>query len=188
MLLHGIKNLKLPPWLRYPQALRENKNLRRAFLVCAGLCAADLVLYFALAAPSAARLAEREATYAELRKRHAEALLFQKQKKAFAGIKAGISSQKDMPLLVKELVQTARKLKLSVAAVSYDIPMPGGGGLTMLSFSFPAEGAYPAVKRFIYEIETSDRLVGIQDLKLDADRGRVRLQLKLVTYIKASEG
>ena len=88
--------------------------------------------------------------------------MFQKQKKAFAGIKAGISSQRDMPLLVKELVQTARKLKLSVAAVSYDIPLPGRRGAHHALLFLSAEGATRAVKRFIYEIETSDRLVGIR--------------------------
>jgi hypothetical protein len=33
-------------------------------------------------------------------------------------------------------------------------------------------------------VETSDRLVGIQELKLDSDQGKVRLEMKLVTYIK----
>jgi hypothetical protein len=40
------------------------------------------------------------------------------------------------------------------------------------------------VKRFIFEVETSTRLVGIQDLKLASDKGRVKLQMKLVTYIR----
>jgi Tfp pilus assembly protein PilO len=54
----------------------------------------------------------------------------------------------------------------------------------MLTFTFPASGAYADVKRFIYEVETSKRLVGIQDLKLSSEKGRVKLQMKLVTYIR----
>jgi len=71
-----------------------------------------------------------------------------------------------------------------VSSVKYDIPKRASGELALLTFSFPAEGRYPDIKRFIYEVETSNRLVGIQELKLDSDQGKVRLEMKLVTYIK----
>jgi Tfp pilus assembly protein PilO len=112
---------------------------------------------------------------------------FQKQKRDLAGMKTGIQTQKDMPLLVRDLVQTARRLNLRVGPINYDIPKPGSGGLAMLTFSFPAEGRYPDIKRFIYETETSPRLVGIQKVELDAEKGWVKLQVKLVTYIKSTE-
>ncbi|HEY6011076.1 MAG TPA: type 4a pilus biogenesis protein PilO [Nitrospirota bacterium] len=162
----------------------SGKKLRMALLVFAGFVLADLLVYFLFVVPAAAGLTAREAQYAELRKRHAEAVLFQKQKSQFAGIIEGIPAQKDMPLLVKEFVQTARRLNLSVAAVNYDIPRRGSGELAMLAFSFPAEGRYPDIKRFIYEVETSDRLVGVQDLKLDSETGRVKMSVKLMTYVK----
>ena len=170
------------PWLR-----GKKNNLRTALMVFAVLFCVNLVLYFSLVAPFRARLRTGENRYEELRKRYAEAVLFKKQKSSFAGIMAGVPSQKDMPLLVKDLVQTARQLKLGVASVKYDIPKRSGGELAMLAFSFPAEGRYPEIKRFVYDVETADRLVGIQNLKLEADQGRVKLDMKLVTYIKASE-
>ena len=181
MLLHSIPGLKLPA------LLRENNKLRAAALLCIGLVCATLLVYFAALAPSVTRLRDLESRYAELRKKHSEALLFQKQKELFTGFRSGIPTQKDMPLLVKDLVQTARKLNLSVAGITYDIPRRAKDDITMLTFSFPAEGAYPNVKRFIHEIETSDRLVGIQDLKIESDQGKVKLQLKLVTYIRGEQ-
>ncbi len=171
--------MQAPVWLK-----GSNKSLRTVALIFAGLVLADLLVYFMLVVPSSAGLAAREAKYAEFRKRHAEAVLFKKQKPLFAGIMAGIPAQKDMPLLVKEFVQTARQLNLSVAAVNYDMPKRGSGELAMLAFSFPAEGKYPDIKRFIYEVETSDRLVGVQDLKLESDTGRVKMNVKLMTYVK----
>jgi type IV pilus assembly PilO-like protein len=174
-----IMNIKTPAWLR-----EKDKRLRTAVLVCVGLLALDVLLYGGLVAPSAAWLSTWDAKYGELRKRHAGAVLFEKQKPAFAGIMAGIPAQKDMPLLVKELVQTARRLNLTVSSVKYDIPKRASGELALLTFSFPAEGRYPDIKRFIYEVETSDRLVGIQELKLETSLGRVKLDMKLVTYIK----
>ena len=174
-----IMNIKTPAWLR-----EKDRRLRASILVCAGLFALDVLLYGVLVAPSTVRLSTGDAKYGELRKRHAGAVLFEKQKPAFAGIMAGIPAQKDMPLLVKELVQTARRLNLAVSSVKYDIPKRASGELALLTFSFPAEGRYPDIKRFIYEVETSNRLVGIQELKLDSDQGKVRLEMKLVTYIK----
>lgn len=179
MWLPSIAKIQALPWLK-----GINRDLRAAALVCGVLVCVNLLLYGALIAPSAARLKTGETRYAELRRRNAEAVLFKKQRPLFAGMKSGIPAQKDMPLLVKEFVQTARRLHLSVASIQYDMPKGTSGELAMLALSFPAEGRYPDIKRFIYEVETSDRLVGIQDLKLDADQGRVKLAMKLVTYVK----
>jgi len=175
---HRIKNVKLPAWLR------ENSRLRTALLLAAGLLIIDLVLYSLLIAPARGKLSAGEAKYAEFKKRRTEAILFQKQKQDLAGFMAGMPAQKDMPLIIKELVQTARRLNLSVSAINYDIPKRGGDEFAMLTFSFPAEGRYGDVKRFIYEVETSDRLVGIQEVKLASDKGRVKLDMKLLTYVK----
>jgi Tfp pilus assembly protein PilO len=179
MWLQFIMNVKTPTWLR-----EKDKRLRTAALVFSVFLVLDLLLYGVFIAPSVAWLATWEAKYGALRKRHAEAILFKNQKSSFVGIMAGIPAQKDMPLLVKDLVQTARRLNLSVASVKYDIPKRGSGELAMLTFSFPAEGRYADLKRFVYEVETSDQLVGIQEMKLDSDQDKVKMEMKLLTYIK----
>ncbi len=179
MWLPSIAGINAPAWLK-----GQSKRLRTAVLVFSALFIADLLLYALAVAPSAAQLASTESQYRDLRKRHTEAVLFAKQKADFAGIVAGIPAQKDMPLLVKDLVQTAKGLRLGVSSVKYDIPKRAGEELALLSFSFPAEGRYPDIKRFVFEVETSDRLVGIQNLKMDGDKGSVKLEMKLVTYVK----
>ncbi len=171
--------------IRAPQWLRENsRKLMPVMLVCVGLFCADLLIYGALIAPASVRLQAMETQSAELRRRHAEAVLFREQRQLFAGIMAGIPAQKDMPILVKDLVQTAKRMNLSVSGVKYDMPSRAGAELAMLSFSFPAKGRYSDIKRFIYNVETSDRLVGIQELKLGEDRGAVSADMKLITYVK----
>jgi len=179
MSLLSIKSIKAPEWLSV-----SDKKLRTVAIVFAGLLLADLLVYFVLIAPSSARLSDGERKYAELRKRHAEAVQFKKEKALFTGIMAGIPAQKDMPILVKELVQTARRLSLSVENINYDIPKSAGGELVMLSFSFPIEGQYSNIKRFVYDVETSDRIVGIQELRFDSVKGAVKLNMKLMTYVK----
>ncbi len=173
-----------PDLLRTLAGSPATKRLRTVAALCAGFIALNLLVYALAVAPAAEGLAKSRLQYADLKREHADAVLFQKQKQLFAGFLSDIPLQKDVPLLIKELMQTARRLNLSVDAVSSDIPTQGTGGLTMLTFTFPAAGAYPDVKRFIYEVETSSRLVGIQDLKLGAEKGRAKLQMKLVTYIR----
>ena len=175
MWLPSIEKLHVPPWLR-----QSDPRLRMAVFVLAGLACLNLLLYVIFVAPAVGRLKTDEARLRELRRLHAEAVFFKKHRESFTGIISGIPAQKDMPLLVKEFVQTVRRLRLS----KYDIPRRASGELAMLTFSFPVTGRYPDIKRFIYELETSNRLVGIQTLKLDADQARVKLDMKLVTYVK----
>lgn len=179
MWLPSIEKMRLLRWLR-----ENNKQLGPVAIIFAVLVCINLLLYAFVIVPSSASLRAGESRSAELRHRHAEALFFKKQKPVFAGLLEGIPEQKDMPLLVKELVQKARKLNLSVAAIESDFPQSESGGLAMLSFSFPVAGRYADIKRLIYEIETTDRLIGMRDLKLESDRGRVKLQMKLITYVR----
>ncbi len=181
MWLPSIGKTEVAPWLR-----ENGKQLRTYAVVFAVLACINLALYFFLIAPSSARLKAGEGKFAELRMRHASAVLFNDQKPLFADLLNGIPAQKDMPLLVKELEQKAKRLNLAVAAVNYDIPRRESGELAMLSFSFPVEGRYPDIKRFIYEVETSGRLIGIQDVDLASDKGRIKLQMKLMTYVRGN--
>ncbi len=178
MLSHTIPKIKVPAWLK------ENSGLRNVFFICAALLFLDLLLYSTFIVPATERLKISETQYAELKKRRTEAVLFQKQRQQLMGIKSGMPTQKDMPLIVKELVQKARGLNLAVSGIDYDIPNLGGEEVAVLTFSFPVEGRYADVKRFIFEVETSDRPIGIQDVKMDSDKGTVKLLIKLVTYVK----
>lgn len=168
--------------------LIRDKRLRLAFILFTCLLLVDISAYFFFLKPAAAWNKQAEDRHSVLRKRYAEAMLFKKQKNELGVLKAGIPTQKDMPLLVKELTQTARRLRLGVAAITSDIPKRGKEGLTMLSFSFPVEGAYNDIKRFIYEIETTARMLAIEGMDVSKAENRVKLQMKLVTYIKGSEG
>ena len=182
-----IKGIWQPDLIRTLAGSLATKRLRAISLLGSGLIVLNLLVYGVVVAPASRRLAADRQQYGELKKEYAEAVLFQKQKRLFAGLISGIPAQKDVPLLIKDLVQAARRLNLSVEAINSDIPTPGRGGLTMLTFTFPASGAYADIKRFIYEVETSDRIVGIQDVKLGSEKGRVRLQMKLVTYIRGEQ-
>jgi Tfp pilus assembly protein PilO len=173
------KAAQLSAWFR-----TNDKRLRGWALSLLAVVVLNLLLYSLLVAPALAKRADGEARIAELRRRHAAAVLFEKQKESVAGLLSGVPAQKDMPLLIKDLVQTARSLNLSVASVKYDIPAKSSSDLAQLAFLFPVEGRYPDIKRFIYDVETTGRLVGIQAVKLDSEKGKVKMEMKLLTYIK----
>ena len=61
---------------------------------------------------------------------------------------------------------------------------PGAQGAVLLSFSFPVTGRYADLKRFLYEVETSGRLIGIESAELKSEKGGVSLTLKLLTYVR----
>lgn len=166
----------------YAKALR--KKLAVPAALCAGIAVLDLLLAVVFVAPAGARLETARAATVDLRRRNAEAVLFQKQKKALSGIAAGIPSQQDVPIVIRDIVQTAKRMNLAVGAVNSDIPAPGSDGMALLSFSVPVTGSYSDIKRFIHGMETTDRLLGIQGLSLKSEKGRVNMNLKLVTYIK----
>jgi Tfp pilus assembly protein PilO len=154
--------------------------------VVLGLGTLNLLVYFFVLSPAAARLELQQVRYGELKRRYADAALYKKQKNELVVLKAGAPAQKDVPLLIKDLVQNARMRNLDVGAINFDIPTPGSGGLTMISFTVPASGTYANAKRFIYDVETSERLFGIRDLRLEAGDGSVKLTMKLVAYIRGS--
>ena len=145
MLLPSIGKIKVVQWLG-----ENGKQLRTVAIVCAVLVCVNLLLYVLRIAPDEARLKTWGPMSTELRMRHAEAVLFEEQKPLFAGLLDGIPVQKDMPLLVKDLEQMAKRLNLAVAA-SLAAAMAGSisvrsapGGGTRFDLELPTATA-PAV-------------------------------------------
>lgn len=184
MLPSSIKTFLKSQLLTGRNAKAFRKKLAVFAALCAGIAVLDVLLAVLFVSPAAARLESARAATADLRRRNADAVLFQKQKKAFSGMSAGIPSQQDIPIVIRDIVQTAKRLNLSVGAVNSDIPAPGSEGMAQLSFTVPLTGSYPDVKRFIHGMETTDRLLGIQAVSLKSEKGRVNMSMKLVTYIK----
>lgn len=176
-----MMNLSISQW-----QIVNDKKVRGAAALLALVLGGLLWLCVWQVIPAVSELRELEQRHAAIRKRQAEALLFKKRQLSLAGVMRGVPSQQDMPLIVKDLVQIVHALDLSVSSVKYDIPKRATGELELLTFSFPARGTYPALKHFIYDVETSDRLIGIQSLRMEADKdkGAVNLDMKLLTYIK----
>ncbi len=167
-----------------PNADALRKKLAFPAALCIVIAFMDLLFISLFLIPSVDRRDAARAQIAEMRHMSADAALFLKQKEIFSGMVSEIPTQQDVPLLFRDIVRSARSANLQVGSVNSDIPTPGNVGLAQLTFSVPLIGSYPDIKRFIYSMETTDRLLGIQGLALKAEKSRVAMTMKLVTYIK----
>ena len=100
-----------------------------------------------------------------------------------------------MTKIIRELDTLAKDSSLSIHDISYEskklIPASFKQGAEQdnifpLSFSFPIEGKYSNIKNFIYQLESSGRLITIDDLNLEKASGKedIRLKIRATIYLK----
>ncbi|TYO98738.1 type IV pilus assembly protein PilO [Geothermobacter ehrlichii] len=165
------------------------------------LLVADLGSYLYLARVINPGLYARERTFIELQQRARQARrtelaarnprqVFRKGQKDLEQFLARVPGQDELSALVGDLFAMARKAGLDIKAVDYrPKPLPEQG-LIEYALSFSVAGEYGQVKRFIYLIEKSERLVVVDQLNLDRgrkDEGTVRLSIRMTTYFRRGE-
>jgi len=92
----------------------------------------------------------------------------------------------EMTKIIRELDNLARSSSLVIHDIAYESKKTREGNIFPISFSFPVEGKYSNVKNFIYKLESSKRLIAINDLNLEKASGKedIRLNIKLTVYLK----
>lgn len=92
----------------------------------------------------------------------------------------------EMTKIIRELDNLARGSSLVIHDIAYESKKTREGNIFPISFSFPVEGKYSNVKNFIYKLESSKRLIAINDLNLEKASGKedIRLNIKLTVYLK----
>jgi len=122
------------------------------------------------------------------RRKHADAVLFQKAETGSLPVSpcGHPCAEGRAAGMIKDLVQAARRLKLSVEAINSDIgPRRGRGGADHgLRSTFPAvRGPMPTSSGWhLRGRDLRTALWGSRDVKLGSEKGRVKMQMKLVTY------
>lgn len=100
----------------------------------------------------------------------------------------GIPELNEFTGLISELFTMARRTGLAIDQISYDPSPVKGEALLSYSLSFSVTGDYGQVKKFIYLLEHSPRLLAIEGLTLKAPRqkipGQINLGLQLTTYFR----
>ncbi len=99
-----------------------------------------------------------------------------------------IPPRAEFTLLIAELFSLSEDAGLAITQVSYDPEPVKGRDLLRYGLVFSVSGDYSQIKRFVYSLEQSERLVAIDDLALsgsdDQGRQQVRLSLRLSTLFR----
>lgn len=89
-------------------------------------------------------------------------------------------SQNELPALLRQVFDVARKNNLKVPEGDYAAEPARDGRLSKYTFTLPVEGTYREIKRFIYDLESSDLPIAIDELTLTRGKeGAVKLSLNI---------
>lgn len=98
-----------------------------------------------------------------------------------------IPSRAEFTALIGEIFSLAQRAGLSIDRVGYDPNEIPERGLLRYALNFSLGGDYGQVKRFVYSLEQSERLIIIEELSLrggETAQGDVDLRIRLSTYFR----
>ncbi|WP_027715751.1 type 4a pilus biogenesis protein PilO [Desulfuromonas sp. TF] len=103
--------------------------------------------------------------------------------------RTAIPPRTEFTALIGEIFSLAGKAGLSIDRIGYDPKEVAGQGLLRYTLDFSVSGDYGQIKRFVYSLEQSDRLIAIEELSLSGGEGKskegdVNLRVRLTTYFK----
>jgi type IV pilus assembly protein PilO len=135
---------------------------------------------------------------AAIRKGHAEERSPQEPQEDLWGAKndlqvfwQAIPPRAELTVLIGELFMLADEAGLSINQINYDPKEVEGRPLLRYGLNFSVSGEYAQVKRFVYSLEQSERLIAIENVALSSagepEQGQVNLSLKLSTLFRMGE-
>jgi len=185
------------------QRLLDIWHANRAFPLLIGLLALlTLAVYLWLVYQVNPRLERLERRYIELQgqARHVRQLeadresptnLYQKRLADLSRFLEMVPPQKEFTRLIADIFGLADEAGLSIVSVNYSPKELEDQNLLEYGLAFAVKGDYAQLKKFIYLLEKSQRLIAIDSLTLsgtqnkESDESEVALQLKLTTYFQA---
>jgi type IV pilus assembly protein PilO len=91
----------------------------------------------------------------------------------------------DFTALIEELLVLSSRAGLNITQISYDPEQVKGDNLLRYKLVFNVSGNYDQIKKFIYSLEQSTRLLVINDISLQSvEGGAVNLRLNMETFFR----
>lgn len=107
---------------------------------------------------------------------------------AIEGVKSfkeKLPDYKGLTKVLGEVFTAAKKNGLKIPEGDYRPETVKDTDISRYTFSFPVEGRYSQIKKFIYDIETLDRMLVVEDVTLStgkAEDGTVALNIRMSAY------
>ena len=170
---------------------------RRFYLAAGAAFIFNVIFLFALVLPNCADVDTLKNDYSSLRKDRTTKI---EELKVIAGSGAALDSMKDdidmflnslpdevkMSGIVREFHSQAKKSALSISSARYSPPAREGKYLIRHDISFPVEGPYKNIRKFIYKLEKMPYLMTIDDLALTSkDKRIVSVTIRISLFLRA---
>lgn len=138
------------------------------------------------------RYIARQATLRQGRQGEAQspAAVFRRGQDDLKKFREVLPEKADFTALIGEIYALAGAESLSIDRISYAPKEIPEEGLQRYALSFSVHGDYAQIKRFIFAIEQSRRMLSVENISLaggQSDRPGVDLKLQLVTYFRTGQ-
>ena len=101
---------------------------------------------------------------------------------------AAIPPRSEFTALIQEVFSLAEDADLGIDRISYEPRVESERNLLRYALSFSVSGNYSQIKRFIYSLEQSSRIIALEELALSgresSEGDAVSLRIRLSTYFK----
>jgi len=166
--------------------------------VLAGLfCGAWLAGHQLILHPLQQREAQLDTEWVTARQHLAQRLEAKQTIKDLAQLLALLPSSRDFSQLPLAMSEEAKRNNVTLAGLSYTLEKGDQMPAVKATFKGPVTGRYEDLRRFIYHLEASDRLLFIEDLDVGQSdtsakdlkrREMMTFTLQISTYIRQSHG
>ncbi len=166
-------------------------------LVAILFCGAWLAVHLLVLQPLQQRQAQLDTDWAVARQHLAQRLEAKQTIKDLAQLLALLPSSRDFSQLPLAMSEEAKRNNVTLAGLSYTIEKSDQMPAVKVTFKGPVTGRYEDLRRFIYHLESSDRLLFIEDLDVGQSalsekdikrREMMTFTLQISTYIRQTAG
>jgi len=113
---------------------------------------------------------------------------YYEKEKQLETFEQGMAAKTDFTGLIRELFSFAQTAGLDIDQIKYSPKELETGGILEYGINFDVTGSYAQLKRFIFELEQSPRLLTIDEVVLtkrgEGNLASVGLRLKLTTFFR----
>ena len=149
-------------------------------------CIVTVAMYGLLFFPAQVRLAEATSTYETAQGTQIQRQAARKTQEALAKIWKQLPARKDFTGLSVSIASLAKKHKVRIPGMGYDIQSLKHDLASKGILSFEASGQYVSIRKFIYEMESQWPHLFIEKLTAERSKKRdeVSFKIKVATYLK----
>ncbi len=148
----------------------------------------NLVVFVGMLQPARDARASADARWRTERDLIARYKTYQQSYQDATAIMERAVSRNDLPQLVTTLAALAKKRGLSIPAVNYQPERFESKDFHKVGLTFGLSGTYPAIRRFLDDLERSSPFLAIEDLTLrrgKANGAGLDVDLRVAAYLKA---